>query len=84
MEEEGSQTLRLTSGAGLSEGDTEVGDWFCESCTAKHCLDGHFDPGIVRLSQNFEAELKGWRFMHCADLEAIFVTTAALSSKQHR
>jgi hypothetical protein len=38
-----------------------------------HCLDGHVDPGKARPSQDFEVELKGWRFMHCADLEASFV-----------
>jgi hypothetical protein len=34
----GSRTLRLAGGAGLAEGGGQVGNWLCESCTAKHCL----------------------------------------------
>ena len=59
MEEGGSQTLRLAGEAVLSRGGMEVDNWFCESCTARHCLDGHVDPGKARLSQDFEVELKG-------------------------
>ena len=49
MEDGGSQTLRLAGRARLSRGGREVGDWFCESCTAKHCLDGLVDVSEPRL-----------------------------------
>jgi hypothetical protein len=50
----GSRTLRLAGGAGLAEGGRQVGDWLCESCTAKHCLNGYVDPSKARPTQELK------------------------------
>jgi hypothetical protein len=47
----GSRTRRLAGGAGLAEGGRQVGDWLCESRTAKHCLNGYVDPSKARPTQ---------------------------------
>jgi hypothetical protein len=80
--------LRLAGRAVLSRGVREVDNWFCKSYADKHCLNGHVDPSKAHLSQDLEVELKGWRFMHCADLEASFVGSyeqqvAGINSKVH-
>jgi hypothetical protein len=49
----GSRMPRLVGGARLAKGGRQVGDWYCESCTAKHCLakhclNGYVDPSKAR------------------------------------
>jgi hypothetical protein len=50
----GSQTLRLVGRAGLAKGGRQMGDWLCESCTAKHCLNGYVDPSKARPTQELK------------------------------
>jgi hypothetical protein len=50
---------RLVGGAGLAKGGRQVGDWLCESCTAKHCLNRYIDPGKARLNPGAESGAKG-------------------------
>jgi hypothetical protein len=50
----GSWTLRLAGGTRLAEGGRQVGDWLCESCTAKHCLNGYVDPSKARPTQELK------------------------------
>jgi hypothetical protein len=64
----------------------EVGRWTIGSANPAPRSTASTDMSIhaKRVRLGAEVELKGWRFMHCADLEASFVGTAAMSGKQHR
>jgi hypothetical protein len=39
-----SRMLRLVGRARLAKGGKQVGDWLCEFCTTKHCLNGYVNP----------------------------------------
>ena len=50
----GSWTLRLVGGTELAKGGRQVGDWLCESYTAKHCLNRYVNPSKARPTQELK------------------------------
>jgi hypothetical protein len=44
--------LRLAGRAGLSKGGRQVDNWFCESGTAKNCLNRYANLSKAHLSQS--------------------------------
>jgi hypothetical protein len=63
----------------------EVGKWTIGSANPAPRSIASTDMSILAKCACLRAEVepKGWRFMHCTDLEATFVGTAAMSGKQH-